>query len=93
MNIENYHQWYNMKKAMLKGLHCVLCGDEYPTQLHHFKPIADYKSSYEYWNDETQIPVCVSCHAGKLHILSKGKLNDKTGVTWKKCVGGGFDVG
>jgi hypothetical protein len=81
-----------MKIAILKGLHCVLCGSEHPTQLHHFKSISDYKSLYDYWNDETQVPVCLRCHAEKLHVMSKGNLNIKTGVTWSRCMGGGFDV-
>jgi len=91
VGITTYRQWYNMKRAILKGLHCVLCGDEHPTQLHHFKPTNEYASSYEYWNDETQVPVCVKCHCSKLHIMSKGKYNPKTRITWSICKGGGFD--
>ena len=107
MNIKNYKQWYNMKRAILKGLHCVLCGDEHPTQLHHFKRIGDYETAYDYWNDETQVPVCCNCHFAKLHIMSKPKVTQtwemmeidgeihpvrKTYVSkWTKCMGGGFD--
>ena len=98
MNIQNYKQWYNMKRAILKGLHCALCGNEHPTQLHHWKPISEYETAYDYWNDETQVPVCVDCHCSKLHILSKGgeprfRIIDgvRRTVIYKKCMGGGFD--
>lgn len=46
-----------MKRAILKGLHCVLCGDEHPTQLHHFKRIGDYETAYDY---------CFPLHQGGL---------------------------
>ena len=91
MNIKNYKEWYNMKRAILKGLHCVLCNDEHPTLLHHCKRIDDYPTPYDYWNDETQVPVCIHCHGSKLHIMSEGKLNKQTGLKWCKCMGSGFD--
>ena len=84
-NIYNYKEWRNMKRAILKGLHCVLCENNHPTQLHHFKPIEKYDTPYDYWNDETQIPVCINCHFSKLHIMSPLKNG------WSKCIGGGFD--
>jgi len=84
--IENYSQWRYMKMKLLVGLDCVLCGAPAQT-LHHPTRCSDMS---EYWNAENQIPVCHACHCSKLHIMSNGKYNSKTGIIWQKCLGGGF---
>ena len=89
VNINTLGQWRYMKKKLLEGLDCVLCGKP-ATELHHPQSIEDYDSRYEYFNAENQIPLCRDCHYSKAHIMSKGKYNPKTGITWSICKGGGF---
>lgn len=50
--------------------------------LQHPKCNTTKNNSTDYWNDETQVPVCCNCHFSKLHIMSKPK--EKT--TIKKVV-------
>lgn len=88
VGIMTYSQWRYMKKKLLDGLDCVLCGDS-ATELHH--PQLDYGSLYEYFNAENQVPLCRDCHYSRVHVLSKGKLDPRTGLVWCKCLGGGFD--
>ena len=54
-----------MKKKLIDGLDCVLCGIPAQT-LHHPNNCI---SQFDYFNDETQIPVCHFCHLTKCHYF------------------------
>ena len=96
MSKKQHTEWQEMKKKMIIGLDCVLCGKPAQT-LHHFKPKSKYPTPKSYFTDETQVPVCHGCHTTKLHILPFGKYRTEmidgnpVNIKLYKCVGGGFD--
>ncbi|HUS98931.1 MAG TPA: hypothetical protein VMY59_01260 [Candidatus Thermoplasmatota archaeon] len=54
-----------MKKKMIEGLDCVLCGK--PAQTLHHPEQEEYNNLVEYFNAENQIPVCHWCHSFRIH--------------------------
>jgi hypothetical protein len=94
VGITTHEQWRYMKRKLLDGLDCVLCGKP-ATELHH--PQKEYGSSYEYFNAENQIPLCKDCHYTKVHISKTYPATERMKsispniVSFRMCRGGGFD--